>query len=474
MNDNPNNNNETPEADIPEFSDISASYDLELEILLKKNQQKKANQKRPAAPPPPDEQVPEEQPPVEDTSSTRLHKTVNGEKALPVPPEKQPKNKKTDKKPDKERHNKKRGGNTIASVIKAVIYMSSVTIIGILLAFFLIIPIGNDVFALVKDDAPVDITIPENATLSDVADILHEHKIIEYPKIFKMYAKSQNDDGVFMPGDYTEISPAMNYRELLRVFKPSSGAEIVSITIPEGTTTDDIIDIFIKNGIGTKEGFAEAINNYDFSKHNYWFIDELTKTGYSEERYYRLDGYLYPDTYFFYTTSAESTVLVKLLDNFEIKFDETYRQRAAELGMTVDELITLASIVESETRRPSELELVSSVFHNRMKNKANFPCLESDATIMYAIRHTSGARPDRLKPEDTAFDSAYNSYTNPGLPPGPISNPGYNAITFALYPAETKYYYFVANDAGESYFSKTLKEHQDAINKIISERNASQ
>ena len=132
--------------------------------------------------------------------------------------------------------------------------------------------------------------------------------------------------------------------------------------------------------------------------------------------------------------------------------------------MTTDEVISLASIIEKETRYANEYELVSSVFHNRLKDPVNFPRLESDATIMYAIHHDTGERPTTLN--STEYETPYNTYKYPGFPPGPIANPGRAAIMCALYPESTNYYYFVATGKGSSIFSRTLDEHNAAIAKL--------
>lgn len=354
---------------------------------------------------------------------------------------------------------------TVVGLIKGIVYIVSVIAIGVCLALFAVIPIANDVFAFVKEEKVVDITIPELATINDITEILHENGIISYPGIFKFYAAFTSDDGVFLEGDYS-VSTTLNYSQLLDTFKPIVTSEVISITIPEGLTTDEIITLFTDAGIGTKEGFVSAINDYDWSEeYNYWFIDELMERGYSEDRFYRLDGYLYPDTYYFYTDSSEITVLSKLLDNFEAKFTETYRNYAEAHGFTVDEIIILASMIECEAKYLSEFSLVSSVFHNRLSNKSSYPYLESDATIMYAIFHETGERPERLTSTD--YDTPYNTYDYKGLPPGAISNPGYNAITYALYPKSTNYFYFVANNDGYSVFSETLSQHNAAIKAVM-------
>ena len=126
----------------------------------------------------------------------------------------------------------------------------------------------------------------------------------------------------------------------------------VDVTIPEGYTTDEIIDLFVNQyGIGTREGFVDVIQNYDF---DYWFIDELEQNGRMENRVYRLDGYLFPDTYQFYTSTSEVTVIGKMLKRFSQIFTKEYRNQCAEFGYSVDEMITLASMIEKEAASPSE------------------------------------------------------------------------------------------------------------------------
>lgn len=358
----------------------------------------------------------------------------------------------------------------VIGAVKGIVYITAVIVIGVALAFFFVIPVGNDIFALVKEEEIIDITIPEMATLNDVAEILYDNGLISYPGIFKLYCnftENKNDEfyGVYLAGDYS-LSTTLNYSQLLGALKPSSEIEILSITIPEGLTTDEIIDLFVDEyGIGTHDGFIAAINDYDWSEdYDFWFVDELEETGWSEYRYYRLDGYLYPDTYYFYSDSSEVEAIAKLLANFEAKFSETYRSYVESKGMTVDEAIILASMVQAEARYLSEFSYVSSVFHNRLDNSDSYPYLESDATIMYAIAHTEGERPESLS--GTEYDSPYNTYKYRGLPPGPICNPGLDAIRYAIYPRSTDYFYFVANTDGYSVFSSTLAEHEQAIENI--------
>ena len=371
--------------------------------------------------------------------------------------EKPEKEKNAKKKRDEEKVVSDEGGNTVVSVVKAVIYMIFVVVTSVFLAVAVIM-VGNDVFAFVKTDTAVPVTIPEYATLNDVIDILYQNGVIAYPKVFRVYAQLKKDDGKFVAGDYT-VSPVMNYDELLDAFKEKPKLGTVRITFPEGYTTDEIIDLMVSYGIGTREGYEDVIQNYDF---DYWFIDELEENGISEDRFYRLDGYLFPDTYDFYNASSEATVINKMLRRFDQLFTDEHRRLCAEMGYTVDEILTIASLIEKEAGSAAEFFNVSSVFHNRLKAKSYFPRLESDATIVYAIQHKTGERP-QLK--DTNYDSPYNTYLHDGLPPGPIANPSASAILAALSPAKTKYYYFVS-DGSKTYFSETKEQHNQYIEAI--------
>ncbi|MBR4186760.1 MAG: endolytic transglycosylase MltG [Clostridia bacterium] len=355
------------------------------------------------------------------------------------------------------------GGNTVVSVVKAIVYIIFVVIISVVAAIAIIL-VSNDVFAFVKSDEVVEITLPEYTTLDELATILYKNDVIKYPKVFKYYAVYKKDDQKYIAGDYT-VSPMMNYKTLLAEFKEKEVTGTVRVTIPEGFTTDDIIRLFVEQyGIGTKEGFVDAIQNYDF---DYWFLRELEEHGTKEGRIYRLDGYLFPDTYEFYLNSSEVTVLNKMLRRFAQIFTREYRNLCAELGFTVDEIVTLASMIEKEAAAPSEFLQVSSVFHNRLKIPDVFPRLESDATVVYAIAHDTGERT-----VDLYYDTPYNTYQHDGLPPGPIANPSASALLAALTVQETPYYYFVSG-MGTTFFSETKEEHDQHIAEIRAAAQAS-
>ena len=221
---------------------------------------------------------------------------------------------------------------------------------------------------------------------------------------------------------------------------------------------DEIIELFIDNGIGSKEGFVDAIQNYDF---DFWFVEELdAKLAENPDsgRTYRLEGYLFPDTYNFYSNASEADVIYKLLSNFDTKFDQDKRTRAAELGYTCDEIVNLASIIQKEAKYISDYDKVSSVFHNRLNTNVTNGKLESNATVQYTMPDDE-VRLELTYAEIEKYDNAYNTYLYKGLPVAPISNPSLNAINMALYPADTDYYFFVSDINGINLYAKTAPEH---------------
>lgn len=387
--------------------------------------------------------------------------------------------------------NVKKGGVAALGLVKTLIYLAVVVIVSIILSIN-IISIVNDVYAFNDhEDISVTIDFEEGTTLSQAAQLLKKEGLIDHPWVFTIYAKREIKNSRYYTGEivtgpvtftfkandsdssqssgfpinYVQLSKdedvskkPLNYDRLISMIAVSSykARETVRVTIPEGYTVDEIIDLLISNGVGQKEDYINAIQNHDY---NYRFVKEIKE---NPDRKYRLEGYLFPDTYEFFTDENEISVINKMLSNFEIKFDNIYYERAAELNMSVDDLIILASILEKEAKNPADLPLMSSVFHNRMKAGMR---LDSDATIMYLFEE----RKKSLDSEDLAIDSKYNTRKYKGVPPGAISNPGIEAINAAFYPENTKYYYFLTPTSGETVYSKTEYEHNVAKNKARAE-----
>lgn len=419
---------------------------------------------KPAAAPKPAAMPKQVTPPADENEKTRLT-DVQPKAVLKTPVR-------------KEKAEKKESSGTLSGIFKALLYITVVLIVSVIAAYF-IIQFANDVFAFVKSDEVVEVVIPEDATVSDVADILGERGVIKYPTLFKLYAKLMDEDGVdedgnsvFLAGTY-EVSPMNNYMQLLPYFmERAKPREVVSVTFPEGSSIAEMIDILVDDyGIASREAFKSAINDYDYGMDFLEGLDSL------EGRYYRLEGYLFPDTYQFYTDSSAETVVYKMLQNFRNKLsylstsDKTYKDRLEELGMTLDEVVTLASMIEWEVKYPIDYDQVSSVFYNRLGDKANFPRFDSDATTVYAIMMETGERPETLGAEELAFDNPYNTRKYAGFPPGAISNPGFEALYSAFYPAKTKYYYFIAQSNGYNLYARTLSGHNANVAAVRKEAN---
>ena len=276
--------------------------------------------------------------------------------------------------------------------------------------------------------------------------------------IFKLLSKFNGYDGKYLSGTHI-ISEKLSYDEFMRVLttKPAS----IKVTIPEGKNFLQIVDILFKaKVISDKEKFIKTANTSDF---DYDFLKGL-----SVNRDNKLEGYLFPDTYEFGMNSEDEEVLTKMLDNFRNKLKESYIDRLKKLdGMTLDKIVTLASIIEREAKDSEERYTISGVFYNRLNSKdKTLRKLQSCATIQYILIKKQGAIKERLFDADLQIEDPYNTYLNAGLPPGPICSPGEAAIKAALYPdSETNYLYFVAKGDGTHQFSQTFKQHQAAIAK---------
>ena len=351
----------------------------------------------------------------------------------------------------------------MAAIIKALVYIIAIITVSIALAAFAI-SCANDVFAFVKEEKTVEVVIPDYVTSEELSEILGEAGAINYPWLFRLYCTLKNVDTSsaykFVGGTYT-IATNMNYDTLMLSFVETLTLTTVRITFPEGSTVDEIIALFEANGCSNREDFLECMQTYDFAA-EYEFLKDIDMTG----RYYLLEGYLYPDTYDFYSGRKPEYYLCRLLDQFAKVFRQSkFFEAAEESEYTIDQLLTIASIIEKEAYQLNDFDIVSSVIHNRLHAPETFPYLECDSTVVYALSCIAGKRVTDISGEDLGLDDPYNSYLKEGLPPGPICSPSYNSIACAFDPAETDkvYYYFVSDQYGTMYYATTLKEHEDNI-----------
>jgi conserved hypothetical protein, YceG family len=299
--------------------------------------------------------------------------------------------------------------------------------------------------------------IPKGANTTAIATLLKEQGLIKNEDVYKLISKFNGYDGKYQSGTHI-ISRKLNYDEIMRVL--TSKPESRQVTIPEGKTFKQIVDIlYSKNIITDKEKFIEVANNETF---DYDFLKDLPV------RDNKLEGYLFPDTYEFDMNATEKEIITRMLDNFQKKFKPAYTEKITTLkNMSLDKIIILASIIEKEAKVADERYTISGVLYNRLNNKdKTLRKLQVDATIQYILLKKTGEYKERLLYDDLQIDDPYNTYKYEGLPPGPICCPGEAAIRAALYPEEdTPYLYYVAKGDGSHEFSRTYKEHQAAIKK---------
>lgn len=297
---------------------------------------------------------------------------------------------------------------------------------------------------------PRVITVPTGASLASVADTLSDREILECPvpvmecsTQFRLFARLKGQDRGIHVGRYA-FRPGEAWSDVLEALV--TGDVITArITIPEGFTLKQIAPRIA----GVSELPADSVEariTAD-SAHLEWGVPGPG-----------LEGYLFPDTYEFTPGSALETVLETMVDRYRRFWTPERRARLDSLEMTEREIATLASIIQAEARQSDEMPVISSVFHNRLERGI---ALQADPTVLYAL----GGRRERLlfAAIDSVADNPYNTYTNPGLPPGPIGAPGQRALDAALDPAETEFYYFVARPDGSHVFTRTLREHGQAV-----------
>ena len=328
-----------------------------------------------------------------------------------------------------------------------VFYLILVTI-----ALFLtwcVVVAANDINAFVKEDEIIVVTIPKGASVGEIGKLLEKNEVIDSALVFRGYCKLKKSSG-FQYGEY-QLNSNLSYKEIItELKKPSETRETAKITIPEGYTQPEIVDLLVKEGYADRATLEEVIATYDFE---YDFLKDLPK------RNNRLEGYLFPDTYDIFV-GDEVSIINTMLSNFQKKLeDEEIQKLIKKSNYTLDEIIIMASIVEREGANESEFGKVASVFYNRL-DSTTYPYLESCATVQYVLPE----RKDVLSIADTKMDNPYNTYQNKGLPPGPIACPGLAAIKASLDPEETDYYFFVASPAG-TLFSRTYSEHLANVKK---------
>ena len=316
-------------------------------------------------------------------------------------------------------------------------------LIGLFFLVIIFLSIGFSLFFISpaeKQGKSRMVVVREGLSLKEVAGELERRKIITSKILFELWAKIMGSAKKIKAGEY-QLSPGLPPVRILDIL---TRGDVIThpVTVPEGFTRKQIAELLDRKGLANKKDFLSFTNEQSL----------LKRYGISGPD---LEGYLFPDTYQFARGISALIAIDAMVRRF-LQVVGPFKGRMDEMGMDLRELITLASIVEKETSLASERPMIASVFLNRLKRGMR---LESDPTVIYGLKDFNG----NLTRKDLEKPTLFNTYIIRGLPPGPIANPGLEAIKAVLYPAKTDYLYFVSKNDGSHYFSKTLSEHNRAV-----------
>ncbi len=358
------------------------------------------------------------------------------------------------------RHKKKKKRR---SRVPGVLILTTFIVAVSIVLSLIIIAFGKDMLGIGKGDSTHLIVVKDGATTEDIAYMLKDEGIIRSPKAFIYFSKLRKSDTAYIPGEHF-IKENMAYETIIQKLTSteSETKESVELTFREGLRLDDIAQMLEENKVCKAKDF---IFNFNSGGYDCDFEQKLKNTD-NSLKFRRMEGYAFPDTYIFYEDMDPVEVCQKIYFNFNKKMTPERYKKMEQRGLTLDQLVTFASIVQAEAGKPETMNLVASVFWNRMKDPEEFAGkLQSDPTSNYAkfIKQN-------LEVKNTTMTDAYDTYIAQGLPPGAICNPGIDAIDAVLDAIETENKYFVANIyTGETYFSKTLDEHNAYVAQVKQE-----
>lgn len=349
------------------------------------------------------------------------------------------------------RKKKKRGHGHIIFGLLLSVFIISVSI----LAAVFILNCSKEFLAIGKSDIELVIDIPMDSSTADIAEILYNEGIISNVDLFRFFSKFKGADGTYIAGTHT-LSPKMDYNTLIENLQEEAEnqRETADVVFQEGITLFEAAQKLEEKNVCNAEEFIKVFNAGGFG----FDFEESVRV--SSLKFYKMEGYFFPDTYQFYVEEDPRVVAKKIYKNFDARVTPDLYGRMRDLDMELEDVLTLASVVQAEAANTRDMKLVASVFYNRLNNPDEYPLLQSDPTTNYVE--------EIIKPniefKSEAMFKAYDTYQGAGLPPGPICNPGLDAINAVLYPAETDYYYFCSNlETGEFFYAETLDEHNQNL-----------
>lgn len=376
------------------------------------------------------------------------------------------------RKPKKKKTNHTR---TMGQIFLGAVISAAAICVGVVFAVNVIVWL-RDFTGMAKQNIEAEIPLDETMTVSDIADRLQENDIISSPNLFKAYMNFMEKRSLKKYGEFElvmgphTIRSNMSFSRIIEEFQTvKQYAETVTVTIPEGLTAAEIGRLLEENYVCRAADF-EAY--YRTKQNQFDFEEGIENNSY---RLNMLEGYLFPDTYEFNLIDDMKTnpnmntmeyarrAANKMYDNFENKITKQMQARMEDLGLTLDQTITLASLIQWEGTNEDNMANISSVFHNRLNNIEEYPNLQSDTTYTYINKSILPKVTNSNRETMQQVENAYDTYKCIGLPAGPICNPGLDAINAALYPSNTDYYYFLASSDGVFYWAQTQEQHDQNV-----------
>lgn len=303
-----------------------------------------------------------------------------------------------------------------------------------------------------SDKEFINVDIPEGTSTLEIGDILKRNNLIKNKWIFLFKFKTIGNKGFLKAGNY-DLNRSMDLEKLIdTLINGDKIGDTITFTIPEGYEIKDIARKLAEEGIINSNKFLVLVSDKGNFEGKFKFLRDLDN-GQS------LEGFLFPATYEIYKSHSEEDIIIKMLEGFEDIYEKDIKPNFKDINLNLNEIITLASIVEKEARLDSERSLISAVFHNRLKINMN---LQSCATVQYIL----GERKEVLSIAETKIKSPFNTYINLGLPPSPIASPGEKSIIATLKPENVDYLFFrLTGKDGSHTFTKTYEEHLNAASK---------
>lgn len=339
-------------------------------------------------------------------------------------------------------------------IFSGILLTILVLCVSVVLAFGIIV-FSKDLMGLGGNDTDIIVEINQGDSTDDISQMLLDNNIIDNKFFFKLYTKARKIDVNFKSGEHI-LKSSMPYSELVKQLQssPYASDETIKLTFQEGITLNQVATMLEENNICSSEDFLSEFNKAE-SGFNF---EELIPD--NPLKFNHMEGYLFPDTYDFYIESPATLVVQRLRQVFSQKIYSKYYDEMSSSDLSFDQIITLASMVQAEAPNYEDMQKVSSVFINRLKDSEAYPKLQSDPTKKYVAEVIK----PNLNEKNDEMCNAYDTYVGDGLPPGAICNPGEDAIKAVLNPADTEYYYFCANiDTKEIYYAQTVQEHEENL-----------